>query len=309
MILLAGIPTETPMQMVAEQLRALDEHTVTFDQREWQAAEIECVTAGRELRWRLRIGADWYDGSDVRGVYTRLMDDQQLPGIAELDADDLLRTRVRALHQLLTQFIDLHDGCVINRTAAMATNASKPLQARLLEAHGFAIPPTLITNDPDLARDFHARHQHVIFKSISGQRSIVTELDAQWLERLETVRACPVQFQTLVRGTDVRVHVIGETALATAVASTATDYRYATRQGASAAVLQPAQLDDAVAERCVGVAASMGLELAGIDLRLGADGRVYCFEINPSPAFSYYEQHTGQPIARQVALRLAGRTD
>jgi hypothetical protein len=37
------------------------------------------------------------------------------------------------------------------------------------------------------------------------------------------------------------------------------------------------------------------------------DGRVICFEVNPSPAFSYYERHTGQPIARELALWLAER--
>ena len=35
---------------------------------------------------------------------------------------------------------------------------------------------------------------------------------------------------------------------------------------------------------------------------------MYCFEVNPSPAFSYDEAHTGQPIAQAIARYLAGET-
>jgi len=36
------------------------------------------------------------------------------------------------------------------------------------------------------------------------------------------------------------------------------------------------------------------------------DREVYCFEVNPCPAFSYFEANTGQPIADAVAKHLAG---
>jgi hypothetical protein len=35
---------------------------------------------------------------------------------------------------------------------------------------------------------------------------------------------------------------------------------------------------------------------------------VFCFEVNPSPGYSYFEANTGQPIARAVARYLAGKT-
>ena len=34
------------------------------------------------------------------------------------------------------------------------------------------------------------------------------------------------------------------------------------------------------------------LEFAGIDLKVTPDNEVYCFEVNPCPAFSYYENNT-----------------
>ncbi len=49
----------------------------------------------------------------------------------------------------------------------------------------------------------------------------------------------------------------------------------------------------------------LGLTLAGIDLRIGPDGAATCFEVNPSPAYSYYQGNTGQPIASSLARVLA----
>jgi glutathione synthase/RimK-type ligase-like ATP-grasp enzyme len=53
------------------------------------------------------------------------------------------------------------------------------------------------------------------------------------------------------------------------------------------------------------MAAGMRLAVAGIDLRRTPDDRWVCFEVNPSPAFVYYELATGQPIAHAVAHLLA----
>lgn len=57
--------------------------------------------------------------------------------------------------------------------------------------------------------------------------------------------------------------------------------------------------------RCFDLAKRLGLPLAGIDLRRTPDGEWYCFEVNPSPGFTYYEWNTGQPIAAAVAGLLA----
>jgi D-alanine-D-alanine ligase-like ATP-grasp enzyme len=66
------------------------------------------------------------------------------------------------------------------------------------------------------------------------------------------------------------------------------------------------ELSGELAQRCVALARRLGLELAGIDLRLGdQDGEPVCLEVNPSPAFSYYELAANLPIAAAVARRLA----
>ena len=51
----------------------------------------------------------------------------------------------------------------------------------------------------------------------------------------------------------------------------------------------------------------MQLNGAGVDLRRVSDGRWFCFEVNPAPAYSAYELVTGQPMSVEIAKLLAGR--
>jgi hypothetical protein len=46
-----------------------------------------------------------------------------------------------------------------------------------------------------------------------------------------------------------------------------------------------------------------------MDLRRTPDGGFVCFEVNPSPAYSFYQDRTGQPIATAIARYLAGESD
>jgi len=188
----------------------------------------------------------------------------------------------------------------------MASNGSKPYQAQAILAAGFDVPETLVTNEPDLVRDFLAAHGRVIYKSVSGTRSIVREMEDGALARLHDIRWCPVQFQAYVEGVDVRVHVIGRQVYATRVTSAAADYRYAGLDGGLPARLEPTRLSEVAEQRCVELTERLGLRFSGIDLRITPAGRAVCFEANPCPGYSYYEGHTGQPIARALARHLVG---
>src|SRR5262249_54650097 len=72
-----------------------------------------------------------------------------------------------------------------------------------------------------------------------------------------------------------------------------------------AAEIKPATLPHDLVVRCRSVTAALGLLFAGIDLRLTNDGHWVCFEVNPSPGFTYYEAATGQPLALAVARLLS----
>jgi glutathione synthase/RimK-type ligase-like ATP-grasp enzyme len=235
-----------------------------------------------------------------------MMDDRYLPELSGEPDSSPKRRACRALHDAVYRWTEVADARVVNRSGPMSSNFSKPYQTQLIQSYGFLVPETLITTDPALAREFRERHGRVIFKSISGVRSIVRTLEDDDMKRLNLIRLCPTQFQAFVEGTNLRVHAVGGEVFATAISTGATDYRYAQRQTGDAAELREVELSDWLAEKCLALARGLGLDFAGIDLKVTPDDRVYCFEVNPSPAFSYYEGNTGQPISRAVARYLAG---
>ena len=305
MILLGGIPSEPSLALVHEELRRLRARVAMFNQRLADETAIAFELASGEVRGWLELDGDRHRLEDFRGIYCRLMDDQALP---ELEGEPPLsprRLRVRALHDALSCWCELSPARVVNRFDAVGSNGSKPYQLQLIRAQGFAVPETLVTNDPKQVLAFEARHGRLVYKSMSGIRSIVQLFADGDRERLELIRWCPVQFQQFVAGTNLRVHTIGESIFATEIETDAVDYRYARRQVGEAASLRAIDLSSALAERCVKLAQSLGLDFAGVDLKRTPEGEVYCLEVNPTPAFSYYQSQTGQPIARAVARYLA----
>jgi glutathione synthase/RimK-type ligase-like ATP-grasp enzyme len=197
---------------------------------------------------------------------------------------------------------------VLNPLSAMSSNMSKPYQAQTIVQCGFSTPDTLLTDDPDDVSRFVGRYPSAVYKSASGVRSIVSSVADADPGRIRRITWCPVQFQERVDGFDVRVHVVGERTFAARVISDALDYRYAGRQVGTNAELQTWSVPADVGEKCVRLAQRFGLPFAGIDLKFCPDGRVVCFEVNPSPGFSYYELATGLPIAAAVADELLGWT-
>ncbi|HEU0318179.1 MAG TPA: hypothetical protein VFR49_12660 [Solirubrobacteraceae bacterium] len=307
MILLCGIPSETSQARLRAALDDLGADYRFVNQRRVRTSEIQLEHDGRRLGGTLRHDGWTVALEDVTGIYLRFMDDRALPELAGEPDDSPARAASRAFHDIVGQWAEVADARVVNRYSAMGSNFSKPYQAQLITEHGFAVPDTLVTNDPDLVRAFHAEHDRVIYKSISSERSIVATLvDGDLDGRLEAIRWCPVQFQAYVEGTDVRVHTIGSEVFATAITTDATDYRYAQRQTGTPATMEAYELPDELAQRCLRLGAGLGLDLAGIDLRLTPAGEAVCFEVNPSPVYSYYEAHTGQPIAAAIARHLAG---
>jgi hypothetical protein len=314
MILLAGIPSEAPMALVIDALDAIGAAYRVFDQRRVQECGIAVASAGNEeggaLHGRLTLTGESIALEEISAAYLRLMDDRLLPDIVAAGAASIEGAHSRRLHEDLLWWADVAPGRIVNRPADMGSNQSKPYQAHRIRAAGFAVPDTLITNDPAAARAFieeaWAEKSDTIYKSISGVRSVVERVRPDDLARLDRIRWCPVQFQRHVRGVDVRVHTIGARVFAAAIESGATDYRYAMRQVGEAARIAAMELEPAIAARCIELAGDLRLPLAGIDLRRQDDGSFVCFEVNPSPAFSFYEERTGLPIALAIARYLAG---
>lgn len=304
-ILLWGIEEDGPLAAVHGAVNRLGAPVTFLDQHAILETEIDlCV--GAEVMGVLRAGNQRIDLTAVSAAYLRPCEVWHLPPVSRAGPGSRSWRHAVAVIDALWSWAELAPVLVVNRPNAMAANQSKPYQANQIRSLGFEIPDTLITTDPDAALDFWMRHGSVIYKSVSGVRSIVSRLSPEHLRRLDAISWCPTQFQQYIPGTDYRVHIVGDEVYTCEVVSKADDYRYAGRQGIGVEI-RPYDLPEDCAERCRALAARLNLTVAGMDLRRTTGGIWYCFEVNPSPGFTYYQSATHQPIAEAIArLLVAG---
>ncbi|QGN56724.1 RimK family alpha-L-glutamate ligase [Nostocoides sp. HKS02] len=300
MILFFGYGDDPALSRAVRAAERLEAEHLVLDQQALDGCDFSVVEWGGAVAGQLRVPWARVPLADFDAAYAR--------PLAPVAHDPVAHQRESAIADAVVSWLDTADARVVNRPRTMHSNSSKPFQAQLIAAAGFAVPESLVTTDPDEVVEFADRVGGVVFKSISGVRSIVQRLDAGYLGRLERVRTLPTQFQAFVEGVDVRVHVVGGEVFATRIECAATDYRYAAREGLDAD-LTATTLSDDVAQRCVDLAASLSLPFVGIDLRETPSGDMVCFEVNPMPGYSYFESNTGQPISEALVRLLAGKTE
>jgi glutathione synthase/RimK-type ligase-like ATP-grasp enzyme len=297
-ILLWGLELDSPIVRVRDWLRIWEADHVFVNHADVLEMDVH-LTTEPSVSGVLRVGARELPLEALGSMYVRPYDFREFPHMRTLPPRGVQWRHAHAFDDVLWTFADLTPGLVLNRPTSMLSNTAKPLQWEAIRQAGFSVPRTLITTSVEAVCQFAREHGPLVYKSVSGHRSIVRQLDPNDRDRLETdLRWCPTQFQEYVSGIDYRVHVVGPTVFATRMDSESTDYRY------EPAVYSPAQVPVSVARACVELAGQLGLTLAGIDLKVTDQFEWYCFEANPSPAYSCYEDETGQGISEAIARLL-----
>ena len=295
MILLWGLLEDPTFRSVHDWLRKLRADVAFVNHAAIGRTRIG-FSSGPKLSYELSCEGCWYCLDDISAAYLRPYDHRHYDEFAPRAEPQQSASRAGLIHQLMNAWAEHSDALIINRPSAEATNHSKLNQARFLRACGFRVPDSAITNDLSEVRSFLSRHGRVIYKSMSSVRSVVKELHACTLDRLGNIG--PALFQQRIVGDNLRVHVIGEKAFSCLIRSPSVDYRY------GPASLETAHLPDEITARCITLARQLGLVLAGIDLIVTSTGKYYCLEVNPNPAFSYFELSDDNEIAHAVAQAL-----
>jgi glutathione synthase/RimK-type ligase-like ATP-grasp enzyme len=208
----------------------------------------------------------------------------------------------------------------VSRPDRVRTAESKLLQLKVAHQLGFSIPRTLVTSDPDEARDFLAATNKVVYKPLTQGRleyeegamlvftNVVRDLHASELER---VKYAPCLFQEYVpKRFEVRVTVFGTKVFATEIHSQATeeakdDWR---RSPARALPHRAHTLPHKIEAKSVRLVETLGLAFGAIDMVLTPQGDYVFLEINPNGQWAWIEQQTGQPMSRSlVDLLTKGR--
>jgi glutathione synthase/RimK-type ligase-like ATP-grasp enzyme len=305
MVLICGDPLEevtaflrSRLEIIGIDYRVLDLRTAPDGVAiEWAWRDSRPVGSISSSDWELKF-------DELTGVFFRNVasDEPSLDGEVEIE-HFFPRTDPR-----IAAVLDSLRCRVVNRPSATYSNRSKPYQALIIRKFGFGIPRTLITNDAEAARNFYQECQgKVVSKSISGVRSIVRLMTKEDLDRLARLENCPAQFQEYLPGDNIRVHVIGERLFAVRIQSGAIDYRYAGQEGYARTIV-PTSLPEDLMNNCIRLTKELGLAMSGIDLKETPAGQYYCFEVNTSPAFPFYESPSRPIVADALAEFLAQRT-
>lgn len=185
----------------------------------------------------------------------------------------------------------------VNGWRAYQSHQTKPAQLALLAAQGLPVPETIVTNDPQAAREFASQHPRLIFKPVQGgahaQRVTARHLTE---EHLRNLAYAPVTLQEEIVGTSIRVFVVGEQTFACEFDTESLDYRDDPQ-----AQVRLHQLPSEMAGMCRRAAAALELVWTGIDLQRTSSGEYILLEANPSPMFLGFEERTGIPLTASLA--------
>jgi len=208
--------------------------------------------------------------------------------------------------------------CVwVNHPEKIVTADYKPYQLKVANACGLATPRTLLTNDPEAARQFLAQHQGgIIYKTLSGALifdesgtplSIYTSrVSAQDLEQEHSIRQTACLFQEEIpKQLELRITVIGEQVFAAEIYSqsserTRVDFRR------SYADLRYAvhDLPQAIHDQCLALTKLLGLSFAAIDMVLTPDQGYVFLELNSNGQWAWIERETGMPLCETLVDHL-----
>lgn len=295
MILLYGLIEDPPIAKVFHFLKCWKAPVLFVNQRTFFDYKFEVKENIAEST--ISFETHTYKLSDFTSAYFRPENLEAIPELQPYRENQEAWLSAMAFDSTLWQWTEYSPSLnMVNRASAMASNQSKPFQAEIIRKSGFSVPETLITTSPNAVKVFLQKHKRIIYKSISGIRSIVSEVGEEHLTRLASIVNCPTQFQAYVPGIDYRVHVLGNKLFACKIQSKQADYRYDQQSDIEDVTLSPL-----IQEKCLALSAHLGLSLSGIDLRQTPDNEWFCFEVNTSPGYTYFEQAAGQTISYHLA--------
>lgn len=186
----------------------------------------------------------------------------------------------------------------------------KPYQWEVARRIGLALPRTLVTNRPEKARRFiqETGVGRTVFKAFIASADAWREtrlVRTEDLAALEAVRYAPVIFQEFVRGTDLRVTIVGDRVFAAEIDASETSYPVDMRMVVHEARVRPVALPSALVERLLRFMRSLGLVYGAVDLRRRPGGEYLFLEVNPAGQWLFVEERTGLPITAEVAALLS----
>lgn len=196
----------------------------------------------------------------------------------------------------------------LNDPGRMEHAEYKPVQLAAAARAGLATPRTLITTDPDAAREFVAGLARAVYKpfrgsvrSANGTRFIYTSpITAAEID--DSVAHTAHQFQEWIdKDHEVRLTVVGDRYFAARLTGRSADARVDWRSDYDSVDYAVTEVPDGVRAAVAAMLADLGLRFAAMDFVVRPDGRWYFLDLNPNGQWGWIEHHTGLPICAAIA--------
>lgn len=220
----------------------------------------------------------------------------------------------------LTVLRQLHEtSFVVNPLQASRHANDKGVQLRLAKKLGFIVPDTIITNSPQMAREFCNKHDEIIFKLINKPMIDYPDkaiwisanlLKQEDIDALDSIRECPGIFQKRIpKKFDLRITIVGNDVFPVEIHSqiddrTSVDFRRTWEVNVPLPHI-PHELPDNMRKKCLHFARSLGLVYCAIDMVVTPRGEYVFLEVNPSGQWGWIEEAANLPITEAFAKMLS----
>lgn len=238
----------------------------------------------------------------VRAVYWRR---PVWPAFEHLDDGDSRFAAAQTRYGLGGTLYALDGPLWVNHPLRNTAADYKPAQLAVAIRLGLTVPPTLVTNDPDAAREFITSHGQVIYKTlrwtpyvrdgvpVTGWATPVTAAEVD-----DTLTVTPHLFQARVDKTaDIRVLVVGRRVFAVRIDSGLLDWR----KDYSALTYTVVDLPDHLTKTLRAYLDYFALPTGSFDLAVDRAGDYWWLELNPNGQWGWLEENTGLPMAAALA--------
>jgi ATP-grasp ribosomal peptide maturase len=197
----------------------------------------------------------------------------------------------------------------LNHPCDIARAEYKPLQLASARTVGLTVPDTLITNDPDEARQFAKEHGDIVYKPFSslgvaeqGKYRIVYSNRITADDITDTVTATAHLFQQWIpKSHEVRLTVVDDELFAVRIdaesAAAMVDWRTDYANLRYSEILVP----DTVRDGVLNLLKMLMLRFAALDFVVTPDNEWVFLEVNPNGQWAWLQDATRLPIAAAIA--------
>lgn len=190
----------------------------------------------------------------------------------------------------------------------------KLLQLSTAKKIGFLVPDSILTNDPEEAKSFFAKHNcSIVAKAVGigyfydkdgNPQGVYTTLISNESTLVdEQIYSSPVIFQEYIKKIyEIRVTIIEDQLFAAKIVVTgnqqkSVDWRQTPEKNIK---YFPCELPMNQANLCYKLLKEFGLKYGAIDLLVDLNGSYYFLEINPNGQYYWLERNLGLPITQAI---------